>query len=144
MFAPQTDFKKLKRFLYKYMFDDEFRQLPYNGMKDIILQETIISNPTITNYVRKIYQNNMIGIGEPNYYSINKRLGTYTPITEKQYKEAWRLYWEARNEGAEYQPNMMEAIDFTPKIGMNIFMIEFEVPKYYYDSYYNHRDNEVW
>ena len=107
-FAPQTDFKKLKRFLYKYMFDDEFRQLPYNGMKDIILQETIISNPTITNYVRKIYQNNMIGIGEPNYYSINKRLGTYTPITEKQYKEAWRLYWEARNEGAEYHVALSE------------------------------------
>ena len=47
------------------------------------------------------------------------------------------------NEGAEYQPNMMEAIDFTPKIGMNIFMIEFDNPKVYYDSYYNHRANQM-
>ena len=46
------------------------------------------------------------------------------------------------NEGAEFQPNMMEAIDFTPKIGMNIFMQEFENPKVYYDNYYNHRYNE--
>ena len=45
------------------------------------------------------------------------------------------------NEGAEYQPNMMEAIDFTPKIGMNIFMIEFDNPKAYYDCYYNHKNN---
>ncbi|MBQ8310771.1 MAG: DUF4838 domain-containing protein [Clostridia bacterium] len=45
------------------------------------------------------------------------------------------------NEGAEYQPNMIEAIDFTPKIGLNIFMIEFDNPKYYYDCYYNHQSN---
>ena len=37
---------------------------------------------------------------------------------------------------------MMEAIDFTPKIGMNIFMIEFDNPKVYYDNYYLHRGNE--
>ena len=47
------------------------------------------------------------------------------------------------NEGAEYQPNMMEAIDFTPKIGLNIFMIEFDNPRAYYDRYYNHVGNEV-
>jgi len=45
------------------------------------------------------------------------------------------------NEGAEFQPNMMEAIEFTPKIGMNIFMIECFAPGYY-DSYYNHLLNE--
>lgn len=45
------------------------------------------------------------------------------------------------NEGAEYQPNMIEAIDFTPKVGMNVFMIEFEYPSVYYDRYYNHEHN---
>ena len=45
------------------------------------------------------------------------------------------------NKGAEYQPDMIEAIDFTPKIGMNIFMIEFDNPKYYYDCYYDHKYN---
>jgi len=47
------------------------------------------------------------------------------------------------NEGAEYQPNMMEAIDFAPKIGMNVFMMEFEIPKYYYNVYYNHSGNQT-
>ncbi len=44
------------------------------------------------------------------------------------------------NEGAEFQPNMMEAIDFTPKIGLNVFMIEFSDPGYY-DHYYQHLQN---
>lgn len=98
-FAPQTDFEKLKIFLYKYMFKDTFRELPKNGMKDIMIQETVISNPTITNYIRKLYNNNIIGHGDPNYFSINKHLGTYTPITEEQYKEAWKIYWENREGG---------------------------------------------
>ena len=38
------------------------------------------------------------------------------------------------NEGAEFQPNMMQIIDFQPKIYMNVFMIEFFNPKSYYNS----------
>ncbi len=45
------------------------------------------------------------------------------------------------NEGGEYQQQMMEAIDFTPKIGLNIFMQEFDNPKAYYDNYYDHHFN---
>lgn len=42
------------------------------------------------------------------------------------------------NEGAEYQSDMLDAIDFVPKVGMNIFMIEFFTPLNYYQSYYKH------
>ena len=42
------------------------------------------------------------------------------------------------NEGAEFQSNMLEVIDFCPKIGLNVFMIEFFNPRWYYDAYYNH------
>jgi len=42
------------------------------------------------------------------------------------------------NEGAEYQPNMIETIDFTPKIGMNTYMLEFDNPFFYYNTYYEH------
>ena len=59
----------------------------------------------------------------------------------KYHKAADCRYRGQCNEGAEYQPNMMEAIDFTPKIGMNIFMIEFDNPKAYYDFYYDHVGN---
>ena len=47
------------------------------------------------------------------------------------------------NEGGEYQPNMMEIIDFQPKIGMNVFMMEFDNPKAYYDFYYNANHNHT-
>ena len=47
------------------------------------------------------------------------------------------------NEGAEYQTDMIETIDFTPKIGMNTYMLEFDNPATYYNSYYDHRENTV-
>ncbi|MBE6597145.1 MAG: DUF4838 domain-containing protein [Ruminococcaceae bacterium] len=47
------------------------------------------------------------------------------------------------NEGAEFQPNMMEVIDFTPKLGMNVFMMEFDNPRAYYKHYYAHLGNEA-
>ncbi len=46
------------------------------------------------------------------------------------------------NEGAEFQRCMTDVIDFLPKVGMNIFMIEFKTPVAYYDWYYNHLYNE--
>ena len=45
------------------------------------------------------------------------------------------------NEGSEYQPNMLEAIEFTPKVGMNVFMMEFFIPSGYYRQYNNHSWN---
>ena len=71
--------------------------------------------------------------------------GEYIPLKDvgptKYHKMADCRYRGQCNEGAEFQPNMMEAIDFTPKIGMNVFMIEFVVPCWYYESYYEHMGN---
>ena len=36
---------------------------------------------------------------------------------------------------------MLETIDFTPKIGMNTYMLEFDIPTVYYRTYYNHGGN---
>ena len=44
------------------------------------------------------------------------------------------------NEGAEFQQNMMETIDFTPKIGLNVYMLEFTNPNYY-AHYYDRTSN---
>ena len=43
------------------------------------------------------------------------------------------------NEGGETQPLMMDIIDFTPKIGLNTFMIEFDIPQFYYERAYQHK-----
>lgn len=45
------------------------------------------------------------------------------------------------NEGAESQRAMLEAIDFSPKLALNSFMLEFDIPFYYYDDYYSHHLN---
>ena len=61
----------------------------------------------------------------------------------KFHKMADNRYRGQCNEGAEYQIDMMAAIDFTPKIGMNVFMIEFDNPKAYYDFYFDSHHNEA-
>jgi hypothetical protein len=38
---------------------------------------------------------------------------------------------------------MIEAIEFTPKVGMNVFMMEFFIPVGYYRRYYNHGGNTM-
>jgi len=75
--------------------------------------------------------------------------GEWIPVIEglpavSYRKKADHRYRGQCNEGAEYQQNMLEAIDFTPKIGMNTFMQEFDIPFGYYNSYYSHRSNTAW
>lgn len=40
------------------------------------------------------------------------------------------------NEGAMARSTMLEMIDFTPKVGMNVVMIQFRVPKTFYERHY--------
>lgn len=47
------------------------------------------------------------------------------------------------NEGSEYQSDMYDAIEFVPKVGMNVFMMEFFKPVVYYRRYYNHIHNSA-
>ena len=71
--------------------------------------------------------------------------GEYIPVKEicsvKYRKLADCRYRGQCNEGAESQQCMMETIDFSPKIGLNIYMIEFDNPKVYYNWYYDHLHN---
>ncbi len=73
--------------------------------------------------------------------------GEFIPMQDikavKYHKMADMRYRGQCNEGAEFQPNMMEAIDFTPKIGMNVFMMQFDCPYVYYNRYYSAMHNET-
>ena len=42
-------------------------------------------------------------------------------------------------EGQAYQEQQLETIDFLPKIGMNLYMLQFEIPHHY--TYYDHLKN---
>ena len=73
--------------------------------------------------------------------------GEFIPIKGiepvKYHKLADCRYRGQCNEGAESQQAMLETIDFSPKVGMNVYMLEFDIPKAYYDWYYNHTYNEM-
>jgi len=47
------------------------------------------------------------------------------------------------NEGSEFQSDMVDFIEFLPKVGMNVFMMEFFIPTSYYRRYYNHEHNQA-
>ena len=73
--------------------------------------------------------------------------GEFIPIKDieetKYHKMADCRYRGQCNEGAESQQAMMDTIDFSPKIGLNVYMLEFDIPKIYYDWYYTHKYNEA-
>ena len=46
------------------------------------------------------------------------------------------------NEGSESQKTMLDAIEFAPKVGLNVFMLEFRIPTSYYNRHYLHEHNE--
>ncbi len=73
--------------------------------------------------------------------------GEYVPIVKEMKPIRHRFVPSCRyrgwcNEGAEVQYDMVEAIDFAPKVGMNVFMLEFRIPTSYYNRHYNHLHNE--
>ena len=45
------------------------------------------------------------------------------------------------SEGANSQQTFIESADFAPKLGMNVYMIQWKIPKNYYGRYYNHEFN---
>ena len=63
--------------------------------------------------------------------------GEYVPVKSieavKYHKMADCRFRGQCNEGAESQQAMMETIEWTPKVGMNVYMLEFDIPKVYYD-----------
>ena len=70
--------------------------------------------------------------------------GEYIPMKDIEpvkyrHKPSCRYRGEC-NEGAEIQDNMLAVIDFLPKVGMNVFMMEHFIPQYY-RFYYSHNRN---
>ncbi len=72
--------------------------------------------------------------------------GEFIPVqpvkSVKYQKLADYRYRGQCNEGAEAQVNMLETIEFVPKIGMNTYMLEFDVPAVYYHTWYTHTGNK--
>ncbi len=136
-FAPQTDFKRLRIFYNNFIFDEEFRQLPYTEMvRRLAKKGIVVTETTISNWIKKLIDNNLIyaSIAEFNYYASHytSETGLYSlPITEQQYKEGWAEYWASRDNNETYTAAMNKLFTKTngtpfkrPKIIENAFETE--------------------
>lgn len=107
-FAAQTNFEKLKVFLRRLFFDEEFCKLPFAAMQ----REIGISEQTISKWVKHLVDNDLIvlSIGEFNYY-LSRRIDMTNfetiELTEQEYKDAWKAYWEGREDGYTISFNRM-------------------------------------
>ncbi len=72
--------------------------------------------------------------------------GEYIPLKDVEpvlyHKMASHRFRGHCNEGSESQTAMLETIDFYAKQELNVYMLEFEIPFFYYNSYYKHRFND--
>ena len=115
-FSPQTDFEKLKGFLSRLLCDAEFAKLPFAAME----RECGIASETLSKWIKHLCNQNLITLafGDFIYYSsrrCEKDTFETVEITEEQYKDAWKAYWEGREDGYFLSINRMyNTIQGTP------------------------------
>ncbi len=102
-FAPQTDFERLKHFLYMFFFDKEFQQLPLTTMSHLLNETIYVSRQTLGNWINKLIDKGIIHKSnvEFNYFAFGKDQegnDVTLPITKEIYVKAWNEYWK----GNEY------------------------------------------
>lgn len=99
-FPAQTNFDRLKDFLKRLLFDEEFARLPFAAME----RKIGISSQTISKWIKILEAANLITLSSGHYiYYISRRVDLndleIIEITEKEYKDAWSAYWEGREDG---------------------------------------------
>ena len=71
--------------------------------------------------------------------------GDYVPMQDihgvQYHKKADHRFRGFCNEGAESQTCMLECADYYAKLEMNVYMLEWFIPRGYYERYYDHKFN---
>ncbi len=101
-YPPQTDFVKLRDFLYLLLGDEEFNWLPDEAKEEYTrLIGKGMSRQTIAKYTAQLEKTGYIDtiFGDFVYYKVYKNYGDqeYEIITKEEYSKAWKLYWYYRN-----------------------------------------------
>lgn len=96
-FAPQTDFNKLKYYLYNFIYNDEFITLQINEKIEVLNKQGInISDKTIASYcehLESIGWTSTMKYSEYIYYVYDKRLLHNRYISHEEYAEMYREFW---------------------------------------------------
>ena len=99
-FAPQTFFDKLNLFLYYFLNDKEFAGLPCEMMERRIENDGYtLSRQTIEKYLRQLDHQDLILRASGNYHYYFARLGRLIDTTKEKYSQAWREYWQDKENG---------------------------------------------
>ena len=95
--SPQTDFIKLRNFLYCFLNDDEFAAMPDEVKEQRMRFEGMaVSRQTIATYTRRLEALGFVAHDPKNciYYFAYK--GTQRIVERAEYLEAWHQYWADR------------------------------------------------
>lgn len=98
----RTDFEKLYIFFSVFMYDAEFRKLSYIEMTRRLEIKMQISRQTISKWIDKMLENNILGKGNYTYFAHgydeegNKQT---VEISQQMYKNGWSEYWSGKETG---------------------------------------------
>ena len=99
-FAPQTEFEKLLYFFYYLFNDDEFLGLPRETMEARMKADNhTLTRQTIQTYLDRLSAANLINQQTMEYRYYFARGNTQRETTKEEYSEAWKQYWQHKEEG---------------------------------------------
>ena len=101
-FPPQTDFRKLRDFVFCLFGDDDFNWRPAEMMEQYLrVCGRGMSRQTIGNYLKRLEELDLINPynGDFVYYKVFKKYGVqeHEIISREEYGKAWKYYWDYRN-----------------------------------------------
>lgn len=114
-FPSQTNFEKLRNFLYYYWCDEGFALLPMEEMANRLSDSTApVSRQTISRWIDRMRQLDLISLSSTEYiyYKVRrnkvdgKRIQEY--ISREQYRAGWGIYWKSKKEHNDSQMAFME------------------------------------
>lgn len=104
-FDANSDFRKLRNYLFFLLGDDEYCWLPDEPMEKYMRSKGFyLSRQTITKYREHLESLNYIHGGDFIYYRVyrdDRDRQCYQQVEKEEYSKAWRVYWDMRNDGAD-------------------------------------------
>ena len=94
----QTDYDKLKYFMYYFFCDEEFQRLPNDAKQPFMAEHGVyVSRQTMTKWINLLHNRNWINIGS-NYRYYFAYNGNIKEADQNEYNKAWKEYFAISRE----------------------------------------------